>query len=230
MHSVRYGSTNIDFSIEVNEELKSHYISVQEYIGVVLRGKTITEDKAKELIIKKARWIIEKLALVESIDEDNIVSGSRMQYLGRKYYVQIIIDNSLDAININFLESKFIVYTSDKLNNSDSLKKAFHEYLQHKAEEKLMPRFKKWQKITGYNANDFRIKKMHKQWGNCSPKNKIIINSDAIKLPYSLIDYIIVHELVHTEIKNHSKEFWAKVAQHIPKWKELDGKIEIMRL
>jgi len=230
MYSIAYGSINIDFTIEVKENLKSHYISVQKGRGVVLRGKPLSEQKAKELILKKARWIIEKLALVKSIDEDEIVTGSRIQYLGRKYYVQIIIDNGLDAISIDFLESKFIVRTPEKLNYKIVLQQAFGNFMQQKAEEKLRPRFRKWQKITAYEVKDFQIKKLNKQWGNCSPQNKISINSEAIKLPYSLIDYIIVHELVHTQIKNHSKEFWIKVAQFIPNWKDLDGKIGIMRL
>ncbi|MFK7979605.1 MAG: M48 family metallopeptidase, partial [Saprospiraceae bacterium] len=69
-----------------------------------------------------------------------------------------------------------------------------------------------------------------KRWGSCTPANNIILNVAAIKLPFSLIDYLIVHELAHTKIKNHSKEFWAEVARHIPKWKTLDAKMYEMKL
>jgi len=41
---------------------------------------------------------------------------------------------------------------------------------------------------------------------------------------------MIVHELVHTKIKNHSKEFWAEVACHLPKWKALDTAMYEMKL
>lgn len=72
--------------------------------------------------------------------------------------------------------------------------------------------------------------KFDKRWGSCTSDNKISINVDAIKLPYSLIDYILVHELVHTKIKDHSKEFWAEVSKHLPNWKELDDKMMGMKL
>jgi predicted metal-dependent hydrolase len=80
------------------------------------------------------------------------------------------------------------------------------------------------------NFNEFKIRKLEKRWGSCTPSNKIIISIDAIKLPFSLIDYLIVHELVHTKIKNHSKEFWAELSKHIPNWKDLDSKMYGMKL
>lgn len=48
--------------------------------------------------------------------------------------------------------------------------------------------------------------------------------------PFSLIDYLIVHELIHTKIKSHSKEFWAEVSKYIGNWKELDEKMHGMKL
>jgi len=71
---------------------------------------------------------------------------------------------------------------------------------------------------------------LEKGWGSCLPSNNIIINVDAIKLPYSLIDYLIVHELVHTKIKSHSKEFWAELSKYMPNWKELDEKMYGMKM
>lgn len=58
----------------------------------------------------------------------------------------------------------------------------------------------------------------------------IIINVDAVKLPWLLIDYLIVHELVHTRIKNHSKEFWAEISKYIPNWKELDERMGDLKI
>ena len=49
---------------------------------------------------------------------------------------------------------------------------------------------------------------MKTRWGSCSAKNNINLNMLITYLPKHLQDYIILHELVHTRIKNHSNQFW----------------------
>jgi predicted metal-dependent hydrolase len=230
MSNVQYGSRTIEYTFLPKEGLKSHYISVQKDAGVVLKGSPVPLEKEQALILKKARWILDKLELVESIGYDEIVTGARVQYLGRRYYVEVFINNDLDAISIDFTESKFKVSLPTVLNNQEELKQAFESFFREKAIEKITPRIKRWSKETGLAFNELKVRKLEKRWGSCTPSNNILINIDAIKLPFSLIDYLIVHELVHTKIKNHSKEFWAELSKHIPNWKELDAKMYGMRL
>lgn len=230
MHSVVYGKHTIDYNILVKDGLKSHYISVEKGTGVTLKGKEIPIEKANQLILKKARWIIEKLELVSSIGDNDIVTGSRVQYLGRKYYVEILIVKEFGEIKIDFNESKFKVKVIKELNEQAAINQAFEDYFTEKAIEKITPRIKKWSKKTGLSYNKIYFRKLEKSWGSCTPSNNIIINTEAIKLPYSLIDYLIVHELVHTEIKKHNKMFWAELSKHIPKWKELDDRMYGMKL
>lgn len=222
MPSVEYGSQTIKYTILVKDGLKSHYISVGRDEGVILKGKAISPEQANQLILKKAKWIIDKLELVKSILDDEIVTGSRIQYLGRKYYVEVIVNDAIGKIVIDFTESKFKVSVPNRLNTQDDLKLAFEVFFRERAREKIAPRVRKWSKVTGLEFAELKFIKLEKRWGSCTPSNNILINIDAIKLPFSLIDYLIVHELVHTKIKNHSKEFWAELSKHIHKWKEFD--------
>lgn len=230
MLSVQYGDKVIEYSFLEKEDLKSHYISVARGQGVVLKGKAISEEHAEKLILKKAKWIIDKLELVSAIGDEDIVTGSRIQYLGRRYYVELFIRADADDVRIDFTESKFKVYFPESLNSQTSIHQAFHDFLKVKAEEKIAPRIRKWSKTTGLAFNELKFMQLEKRWGSCTPSNTIIINVDAIKLPFSLIDYLIVHELVHTKVKSHSKEFWAELSKHIPNWKELDGEMYGMKL
>lgn len=116
------------------------------------------------------------------------------------------------------------------MNTQEEIKKGFEKFFKEKVAEKLIPRFKKWSKVTGLVHNELKFMKLEKRWVSCWPSNKININVNAIKLPFSLIDYLIVHELVHTKVKNHSKEFWAELSKHIPNWKELDVKMYGMKM
>jgi hypothetical protein len=225
MNNVVYGNRTIEYAIEENNELKSHYITVEKGRGVVLKGKVVSKKKADALILKKAAWIFEKLELVRSIDTGDIQTGSRLNYLGRSYYVSLHVNDELKKVVIEFTHSKFNISLPSKLNNQSDIKIALEYFKREKAKEKLTPRIHKWLDTTGLKYKCLRFKKMDKAWGNCSPQNSITFNYDAITLPYSLIDYLIVHELVHTKIKNHSKEFWAEVSKYLPNWKELDERM-----
>lgn len=230
MFSVQYGKRIIDYAILEKEGLKSHYITVEKGVGVILKGKSIPKELADKLILKKAKWIIEKLDLVSSINEGEIVTGSRIQYLGKKYYVELHIIEDSTRINIDFTESKFIITLPNHLNTQEQLQLAFENYFRVKAQEKITPILKKKSKSTGLIYSNIKFMKLEKRWGSCTPNNTIIINYKAIKLPYSLIEYLVVHELVHTKIKSHSKEFWAELSKYITNWKELDDKMYRMKL
>lgn len=230
MPEVQYGNKTISYSTLVKDGLKSHYISVERNVGVVLKGKAIPTEQANKLILKKAKWILDKQELVKSILDDDIVTGSRIKYLGRRYYIEVFENDTLDKVDIDFTESKFRVSVPKSLNNQDELKSAFEKFFREKASEKITPRIRKWSKATGLEFNKLKFQQLEKRWGSCTASNNILINIDAIKLPYSLIDYLIVHELVHTKVKNHSKEFWAELSKHIHNWKELDEKMFGMKL
>ena len=63
-----------------------------------------------------------------------------------------------------------------------------------------------------YNRAGFRYQKT--RWGSCSGKNNISLNVNIAFLPEELQDYVLLHELVHTKVKNHSKTFWAELDKY----------------
>lgn len=64
------------------------------------------------------------------------------------------------------------------------------------------------------------IRRMKSRWGSCSPANNINLNSALVYLPYRLIEYVLLHELVHTKHKNHSKAFWDALEGYMPDAKQ----------
>jgi predicted metal-dependent hydrolase len=230
MPKVKYGNSVIDYSILERDGLKSHYISVEKNVGVVLKGKAVPLHKADQLILKKARWILHKLNLVQGIDEEEIVTGSRIMYLGRRYYTEVVFDNSVTTANIEFNHSQFKITVNPFVDVQAVIKTSIHNFYKAKAVEKIAPRIRKWSMTTGLNYNGLKFLHLTKRWGSCTDTNNIIMNIDTVKLPFSLIDYVIVHELCHTKIKNHSKEYWAELSKHIDNWQELDEKIYGLQL
>jgi len=63
----------------------------------------------------------------------------------------------------------------------------------------------------GFEYNKVFIRNQRTRWGSCSARNNINLNLKLALLPDALIDYVILHELLHTRIKNHSRKFWAEM-------------------
>ena len=76
-------------------------------------------------------------------------------------------------------------------------------------EKYLINRVETLAKKHGFKYNKLRFKVMKTRWGSCTGKNNISLNILITNLPKRLQDYIILHELVHTRIKNHGKSYWA---------------------
>jgi predicted metal-dependent hydrolase len=229
--AVNYGTREIYYSHIIDNSLKHAYITVDFYEGVILKSPSIDEYRAKEAVFKKGKWILEKLKLVERIPQGEIITGSRLLYLGKRYYAQVIQDASIKGASVAFNHSKFKIWVNpDAPDRNESIDKALEKYSREKAVAKITPRVKKWSQTTGLTPADIKFRKLAKRWGSCTNTNEIIINFDAIKLPFTVIDYIIVHELAHIKHKDHSKDFNREVAKFIPDWKELDKKLCGMRL
>ena len=67
----------------------------------------------------------------------------------------------------------------------------------------------------GFSYNRVFIRNQKTRWGSCSCKNNINLNMNLVRLPGELLDYVLIHELVHTRIKNHSKRFWAELDKYV---------------
>jgi len=229
MPEVNYGHRTIHYSIQENPGLKSHYIIVEKNHGVILKGAPLSDEQANKYILKKARWILDKLDLVESVHEGEIVTGSRIPYLGKKYYTEVYFNDSLPSATVEFNHSRFRI-TVPGINTQEEIQSALDTFYKEKASEKITPRIMQWSEQMGLTFNQLYYRKQTKRWGSCTPSNNIVINTEAIKLPFSLIDYLIVHELCHVKYKNHSKAFWNEVGKYIKNWRELDEKMMGMKL
>lgn len=227
MPNVKYGSEIIEYTVQIKEGLKSHYVVVEKNRGVVFKGKAVSEELSDRMVLKKARWILQKLDLVADREAAPLVTGSRILYLGRWYYLEIV-EEVLPAITIEFNHSKFRIVVPPKT-AQETIRMTLSQFFTEKAVEKITPRVKKLAQKTGLDYQGLRFRKLEKSWGNCSPRDIITINPQAIELPYSLIDYLIVHELCHTKVKDHSKQFWAELARHVPDWRELNARVEGMK-
>ncbi|MBN2270483.1 MAG: M48 family metallopeptidase [Sedimentisphaerales bacterium] len=100
-----------------------------------------------------------------------------------------------------------------------------HEYKAATVNKPMMPKAKAKQILKkrlreladehGFEYQKVFIKSQKTRWGSCSDRNNINLNINLVSLSQELIDYVILHELVHTRVKSHSRKFWAQLDKYV---------------
>ena len=112
---------------------------------------------------------------------------------------------------------------------SDRIRFAVEGVLRYEAKRYLPGRTRELASQMGYSCKAITIKNNKTNWGSCSGLKNINLNLHLMRLPDRMIDYIIVHELIHTIIPNHGHLFKAKLKSHFPDSDELDKDIKKFR-
>jgi len=94
------------------------------------------------------------------------------------------------------------------------------------ARKKLIKRLSELAEWYSFTYNRVFIRNQRTRWGSCSSKNNISLNIKLALLPNELMDYVILHELVHTRLKNHSKDFWGELNALVGDAKRLSSRLK----
>lgn len=133
------------------------------------------------------------------------------------------------ALEFVCLKKEWIQRHLAKIEQNENRKKAFIDPFlaidKADAKKRLTDRLYHLAREHGFTCNNVSIRKQRTRWGSCSHKNNISLNVKLVLLPKELIDYVMLHELVHTRIHNHSQKFWAELDRYIG-----NGKVMAKRL
>lgn len=94
------------------------------------------------------------------------------------------------------------------------------------AEQTIIGRLHELAKMHGFTFNKVCIRNQRTRWGSCSAVNNINLNMKLFLLPDELRDYVILHELLHTRIKNHGPGFWSELNLLVSDAKELRSRLK----
>lgn len=174
------------------------------------------EERIRDFVIKHADWIERKRKEVLMRDpkfvKKEFVNGEGFLYLGRYYKLNIVDkqDEPLVFENGFFLLRNYVPVA----------KKLFIDWYKKRAYEKISERVNWYAKMCGFEYNKVNITDANKRWGSCSSKRNLNFSWRLIMAPLPVIDYVVVHELVHLEERGHSKAFWGKVKVIIPEYEK----------
>ena len=202
----------------VNPKLKHIYLSFDDEGQLVVKSPKISHASIEKLLLKKAAWITKsKEKYLEKKGKTLRFCGKeRLYYLGKAYPIELV-EHEKKETQLLFDSNTFIVYYHAF--HPSLFQKHIDNFYKKTAKETILPLVEKWAHIMQVEFSAVHFRKTKRQWGSCSSSNRLSFNTMMMKLPVSVIEYIVVHELTHITHKHHQKAFWDTVHHYLPTYK-----------
>lgn len=188
--------------------------------------KHYSDRVVEDFLKKKSDWVIRKLRFFQNYSAhypDPQAGRTGCLYLGQFY-----------PLNLLEAHSRWgrIVFEDEQLTLEIPGKVSIHErksYIQSfllkwfkaRAVILLKERVEKYAGLIGVQPSAVFVRSPRRLWGSCHPvKRTLHFNWKILMAPLETLDYIVVHELCHIKVPNHSKKFWELVAKYVPDFEE----------
>jgi predicted metal-dependent hydrolase len=172
------------------------------------------ESSIQEFVRSHAEWIRKKQAQVKAAPpppKKSYINGETFLYLGKEYPLTII---SHPRPSLTFSGGRFRLGMS-------ALPKGMQVFLRwYKAQARVVisERVAFHGKKHKFSWEKIRISSARTRWGSCSSKGTLSFTWRLAMAPLEVIDYVVVHELVHTQVRDHSPKFWRRLAEIMPEY------------
>lgn len=200
-------------SIFKSKKAKRLSITIKPFNGLrVSIPNWVSYNEAISFVEQKKDWILKNTLKIKKIEERQTIFTEDTEFKTRNHKLQIVkcdINRFKILIKNNTILVEYPLYKNVKDEDCQKvIKKAIEEAYRIEAKHYLPFRVDQLARKYGYKYQKVSIRNSKTRWGSCSATNNINLSLHLMRLPNHLIDFIIIHELVHTEIKNHGKQFW----------------------
>jgi len=214
---------DIDYHLLPGTERKTTDIVIERDGQVVVRPPAkLTHEQVDALVARKRFWIYQNLAEWRDLNATVVVrewvNGEAFLYLGRSYRLSLQTDQECD---LKLKEGRFFLKRSliDE-HGVDAARKAFETFYAEKATRRINDRVAFFAPKVGVVPKSVSIGDMAYRWASCSRDGKLSFNWKCMMATPKVIDYVVVHELCHMHVQNHSDAFWNEVDKILPDYVE----------
>jgi len=196
-----------------------------EKVEVVAPKRTAGAD-IRRFVHEQQAWVCKTLAKVAAQPNQlpkpvNYQAGAKIPFRGELWPL-VLKPSARKRIKISF-DQAFIVDLPTLLASgavSEAIKKALTVWLKKQALVAAEQFCEQHSKRFQLYPNSIRVRQQKTRWGSCGAHNDINVNWLLILAPPAVLEYVMVHELCHIRERNHSHQFWALVAKHLPDYQQ----------
>lgn len=209
---------------------RSIRLNILPFVGLVLHVPSrMSLEQAKEFIQKKQCWIDRARRKVSATEQQRTVFLENSEFRIRNHtlcirrYAGSTVSSSLRNGNIQVKIPAGCVIEEAEI--QEGIRTAILKALRKEAREYLPSRVDQLAREYGYKPGKLSFRNNHSRWGSCTSRGNISLNIHLMRLPPPLVDYVILHELVHTRFPHHQKKFWETLSAIAGNAKELEKEL-----
>lgn len=193
-------------------------VDPQRGVLVAVPRRTPAAEVA-ELVRRRAGWILRRASeLAHRPEPKQLLSGESLPYLGGQ--VSLLVEpGEAKHVSVNFDGPGITVFVPGNLDGDErrlAVAAGLERWYRGRAAEDLGARVALWWPVVGSEPRDVLVCDQRRRWGSCSADGMLRFNWRLVQLDPVLIDYVVVHELAHLRVRDHSARFWAEVGRVQP--------------
>jgi len=215
------------------KDIKNVHLSVHPPEGRV----TLVAPSGTRLEVARA-YAISKLSWIRAQQKklDNQARETPRQFVereshylwGRRYLLTVEYQEAKPLVS---LDHKRITLTVRPGSDAEKRAEVIHEWHKALLHEVVPPLIKKWESKLKVQVAGYFLQRMKTKWGSCNHRaGNIRLNTELVKKPKDLIEYVIVHEMAHVTEPTHSDRFIAILDEHYPSWREARAELNDLPL
>ena len=216
--SALFGS-NISIVIERVVRLKLISIKIKKDCIKVTAPFLIRNEKIENFLQDNYTWIKKQLHIQSNIKQfikKEYVDGETFLYLGNIYKLKIIFGKKYSIEIYNNL----LIVVVKNVDNTIKIKRLIRKWLYNQSNLYFKEKTFYYSKKNNLKSKSLKVREYKARWGSCSINGDISFNWRLIMAPPQIIEYVIIHELMHIKEHNHSSRFWDLVKSQYPNIKE----------
>jgi predicted metal-dependent hydrolase len=215
------------------KDVKHVHLTVHPPTGWVslVAPRATRAEVARAFAITKLSWIRDQQKKLRSQARETprqFVSRESHYLWGRRYLLAVVEVDEKPQITVSPRKLTLQVRPGSSVARRAEVMHEWHKAQLHAVLPGLIG---KWERKLGVRVSGYFLQRMKTKWGSCNPhKQHIRLNTELVKKPKDLLEYVLVHEMAHLLEPSHSERFVAILDRHWPQWRESRAELNALPL
>jgi predicted metal-dependent hydrolase len=205
------------------KDIKHVHLSVHPPSGRVtlVAPKSTRPEVARAYAASRLGWIRDRQAGFRAQARETprqFVSRESHYLWGRRYLLSVVVKDAKPAVTLDHRRITLTVRPGSTTAKRAAIMHQWHKTLMHGA---LPPLVARWENRLGVAVSGYFLQRMKTRWGGCNHHARHIrLNTELVKKPRDLLEYVVVHEMLHLIEPKHNERFFELLSRHYPTWRE----------